>query len=134
MTPLHLLSLPGDYAIAQLPASAAIPEWATRGALFSITRTTDELSIVCRDQDVPLDLKVDRGWRCLRVVGKLEFTMVGVLASVCNPLAEIGVAVFVLSTFDTDFLLVKNNDIDRAAAALERAGHRVLSDLLTYLE
>jgi len=127
-TPLTILSLPDAFAIAQLPAGAAIPEWATRGPFLSITRTTDELSIVCRDEDVPAQVRAERGWRCLRVAGKLDFTVVGILASVIDPLAEAGVPVFVLSTFETDYMLIKERDFQRAVGALQAAGYLVASD------
>jgi len=96
--------------------------------LFSITRSTDELSIVCRDEDVQAAAKVERGWRCLRVAGKLDFAIVGVLASVIDPLAEAGVPVFVVCSFDTDYLLIMERDFQRALGALRAAGHRVAAD------
>jgi len=127
MTALTLLSLQDTLAIAQLPSDSAIPDWARRGRFFSITRTADELSIVCRDEDVPDEEKVERGWRCLRLAGKLDFAIVGVLASVIDPLAEVGIPVFVVSSFDTDYSLVKQSDFTRAVAALQGAGHRFVS-------
>jgi hypothetical protein len=125
-TSLTLVSLPDIYAIAQLPPSAAIPEWAASGPFVSITRTPDELSIVCRDSDVPADVKADRGWRGLRIAGKLDFALIGILASVVVPLADAEIAVFAVATFDTDYLLVRGRDFERASAILERAGHVVL--------
>ncbi len=129
MPSLTLLSLPDAFAVAQLPAGAAIPEWAMRGPFVSITRTTDELSIVCRDEDVPAEVRAGRGWHCLRVEGKFDFIMVGILRSVIDPLAEAGVAVFAVSTFDTDYFLVKQFELDEVKYVLRRAGHRVLSGL-----
>jgi hypothetical protein len=128
MISLTLVSLPNTFAIAQLPADAPIPDWATMGPFVSVTRTTDELSIVCRDEDVPRKVMVDHGWRALRVLGNLDFAMVGILASLVNPLAAAGIAVFTVSTFDTDYVLVKHCDFQRVTDALHRAGHRVLSE------
>jgi len=129
MMSLTLLRLPDTYAVAQLPADAAIPEWATRGLFFSITRTTDELSIVCREKDVPAEVRAGRGWRCLRVAGKLDFIMVGILRSVIDPLADFGIAVFAVSTFDTDYFLVKQFEFGEVVDALSLAGHSVFSSV-----
>ena len=124
MTPLNLKSLPGRLAVCKLAPDADIPVGLDEGALYSVTRTENELSIVCRDsQDLPG--KFERGWCCLEVEGPLEFTLVGVLASLTQPLAEAGVSIFALSTFDTDYLLVKETQFESALAALQAAGHRI---------
>jgi hypothetical protein len=117
----------GHFAICQLAAAAAVPEWATTGPFVSITRTDDELSIVCTERSVPEGTKCERGWRCLRVAGKMEFSVTGVLASLVSPLAEAGISVFAIATFDTDYLLVKELDLPNALAALTKAGHIVRS-------
>jgi gluconokinase len=123
---LTLIALHDTFAVARLPADVSIPEWATASPAFcSITRTPYELSIVCRDQDVPETVNAERGWRCLRVGGPLDFSLVGVLASLVNPLARACIPVFVASTFDNDYLLVKMRDFERAVSALEAAGHSV---------
>jgi GNAT superfamily N-acetyltransferase len=124
---LRLILLPGRYAVCRLPADAAVPAWAT-GEVVSISRTSDELSVVCRQEAVPEGVRREGGWRCLGVAGPLDFAQVGVLAALLVPLAEAGVAVFALSTFDTDYLLVKDTDRERALAALRRAGHEVGSE------
>jgi hypothetical protein len=128
MTILTLISLHDTFAIAQLPSDAEMPEWATRGRFFSMTRTARELSIVCTDADVPPDVTANRGWRCLRVAGTLDFALIGILASAINPLAEAGITVFALSTFDTDYLFIKESGFERAVTALRNAAHRVISD------
>src|SRR5262249_13951018 len=119
---LTLRVLPGRYAVCRLSAGANVPTWAT-GELVSVTRTPDELSIVCREDGVPSGAHSERGWRCLRVVGTLDFELVGLLAALLLPLAEAGVSVFALSTFDTDCLLVREADLTRAVGALQSAGH-----------
>jgi hypothetical protein len=96
-----------------------------RGDLFSVTRTADELSVVCRQEAVPEGIVCERGWRCLRVEGSMPFTIVGVLASLTTAVAKAGVAVFAFSTFDTDYLFVKEGDMPRAVASLRSAGHLV---------
>lgn len=121
--PLNLIVLDGTFAICRLGADATIPAWATAGQFFSITRTADELSIVCRQDAVPEGIVCERGWRSCRVAGTMPFSVVGVLASLTAPLAQAGISVFAVSTFDTDYLLVKEDDFEKAVVALERAKH-----------
>lgn len=122
---LTLLEVAGQFAVCKLPPASAIPEWATAGDLFSITRTGDELSVVCRQELVPTGTHAEAGWRCLRVAGAMPFTLVGVLAALTVPVANAGVGVFAVSTFDTDYLLVKAERFEEAVAALRGAGHTV---------
>jgi hypothetical protein len=119
-----LLVLPGRYAVCRLPTDAAVPTWAT-GDVVTITQTADELSVVCSEDAVPPEVRTEAGFRCLRVAGTLDFTLVGVLASLLVPLADAGVPVFAISTFDTDYLLLKETDLEKAVAALGAAGHQV---------
>lgn len=122
---LKLLGVAGSFAVCKLPIRSSIPPWAMLGDLFSVTRTADELSVVCRQEIVPEGIVCERSWRCLRVEGSMPFAMVGVLASLTTPVAKAGVGVFAFSTFDTDYLLIKANDMPRAVAALRTAGHLV---------
>jgi hypothetical protein len=122
---LALVVLEDVFAVCRLGGDEPIPPWALAGGLVSITRTAEELSIVCPQAVVPAEVRAERGWRCLRVAGTLAFSLVGVLAALTAPLAEAGVSVFAVCTFDTDYLLVKENDLGRAAEALRRHGHRV---------
>ena len=124
MTPSNLELLSGRFAICRLDPEAALPADLGQGSLFSVTRTENELSVVCRESGV-LPGEVEGGWRCLRVAGPLEFTQVGILAALTQPLADAGVSIFAVSTFDTDYLLVKEEQIDTAIAALRAAGHKV---------
>ncbi len=125
-THLSLTLLPDVYAICRLDATSAIPAWALGAAgLVSITRTGDELSVVCAEASVPNDVQSSRGWRCLRVAGPLDFALVGVLASLAVPLAAAGVSVFAVSTYDTDYLLIRELDVAAALHALHGAGHIV---------
>jgi hypothetical protein len=122
---LNLAWLQGAFAVCRLTADAPLPTWATAGEFLSITRTAGELSIVCPEEAVPQGVQCERGWRCLRVAGPLEFSLVGVLASLAVPLAEAGISIFVVSTFDTDYLLVKEEKQQQAAEVLRQAGHTV---------
>ena len=111
--------------MCRLEPGAPIPAWATAGDFFSIIRTADELSVVCRQDAVPEGIPCEWGWRCLRVAGAIPFSVVGVLASLTAPLAEAGISVFAISTFDTDYLLVKAEDLERAVDALRGQGHTI---------
>lgn len=124
MTALTLAILPDTFAVCRLAADAPIPAWA-RGDFISITRTRDELSIVCPQNDVPRDLKCERDWRALRVVGTLDFALTGILASLAMPMADADIPIFSISTFDTDYLLVQSRDLERALSALTQAGHTI---------
>lgn len=117
-----LEALPGSFAVCRLDAGAEIPGWAS-GEVASITRTPDELSIVCLQENVPEDTTCESDWRCLRVAGPLDFSMVGVIASLTGILAAANISVFVISTFDTDLLLVKQGDLEAAVDVFAAAGH-----------
>ena len=95
------------YAVCRLPADAAVPAWIENQPLVSMTRTPDELSIVCDQNRVPDHFEVEKDWALLQVVGPLDFAMTGIIASLTTPLAQAGIPVFVFSTFDTDYLMVK---------------------------
>ncbi len=122
---LTLRLVPGTFAVCRLPPTAAVPGWALGGPFASLTRTADELSVVCPEAAVPAGVDAEGGWACLGVVGPLAFALVGVLAALTRPLAEAGVSLFAVSTFETDYLLVKRAALAKALAALEAAGHRV---------
>jgi len=122
---LELSLLPGRFAILKLAPDARLPAWAARGSFRSVTRTCDELSIIVEEAHVPAGTQSQSGWRVLRVHGPFVLSEVGVLASLTAPLAETGISVFVVSTFDTDYLLVTGEQLTSAIVALDRAGHSV---------
>jgi hypothetical protein len=113
------------FAICHLAPDAAVPEWATQGQFVSITRTSDELSVIAEMAFVPTGLRSEVSWRVLKVRGPFDFSEVGVLASLVEPLAATGVSVFAISTFDTDYLLVQTSQLDEAVAGLRNASHTV---------
>ena len=117
----ELQLLTGNYVVCRLAPDEPVPAWAL-GDLVSTTRTPEELSIVCRDTDVPGDVQSEPGWRCLRVAGKLDFSLVGVIAKITTVLADAEISVFTISTFDTDYFLVREIDWDRAIEAWNEAG------------
>ena len=123
--PLELSLLPGHFAVCRLDPGASIPSWVLQGSFFSVTRTADELSIVCEKTLVPPGTRYEPNWRLLKVYGPFDFSQVGVLASLVGPLAEAGISLFTVSTFDTDYLLVASDNVEAAIAALVKSGHRV---------
>lgn len=124
-TTLTLTLLEEQLAVCRLDAAAEIPGWATAGLLFSVTRTADELSVVCPEGHVPVGVRCEKGWHVFELEGPFEFSEVGILSAVAAPLAEAGVGIFAVSTFDTDYVLVKGERVDVAADALRGWGHEV---------
>jgi hypothetical protein len=122
---LELTLLPERFAISRLASDAPIPQWATQGPFFSVTRTGDELSVVTELSRVPVGVQSQPGWRVLKVHGPFVLSEIGVLASLAAPLAEARISLFAVSTFDTDYLLVASETLPAAIAALERAGHTI---------
>jgi hypothetical protein len=128
---LTLTILPGRFAICRLPAAAPIPDWATQSWLVSITRTADELSVMCEEANVPPAMldgsqpgpKISKNWRALKLEGPFDFSEVGVLASVITPLADAGISISAVSTFDTDYLFVRGGDLQAATKILAAHGH-----------
>lgn len=128
---LNLFLLKGRFAVCRLAPKEQVPAWAfADGPFSSVTRTSGELSIVCKESAVPKGAKHEPGWRILKVEGPLDFALTGVLASMVDPLAKAGVSIFAISTFDTDYLMVKEQMIDRAVKALRAAGHQVKREWL----
>ena len=117
--------LPERLAICRLDPEDGIADWDPSAGLLSITFTETEISVVCEEAMAPPGAECERGWRCLRVDGPLDFEMVGVLASLTRVLAHAGISVFALSTYETDYLLVRGTMLDRAVETLEAAGHTV---------
>ena len=118
--------LPQGLAVCRLPGAAQLPSWALQDEFFSLTRTSDELSIVCEQPRVPNGVKAERNWVALKLEGPFPFSMTGVLASFIEPLAKHKVPIFALSTFDTDFVLIKRENMEAALRALAEAGHEML--------
>jgi uncharacterized protein len=123
---MHTLTLlPERYAVAQFPRNATIPISVMSADLFCVMKTHDELSIVCEENHLPEIGMIEGGWRMLKLQGPFPFEMTGVLASVLDPLAKVGVSIFSLSTYDTDYVMVKETQLDQAVQALRAAGHTI---------
>jgi hypothetical protein len=122
----RLRLLPDAYAVCSMEKNAPVPDWGTRGLFSSVTRTEDELSVVCPEAQVPGGVKKESGWKVLMVEGPLDFSLTGVLASLTAPLAREGISVFALSTYGTDYLLVKEEKLEKAIQALRGEGYEVM--------
>ena len=118
--------IPGPFAVCRLPANAAVPDWAWTGPFASVTRTADELSIVCLADSIPADVDFKHRWMCFKLAGPFAFSEVGILASFVDPLVEKGIPVFAVSTHDTDYVLVPEEFAGVAQGTLRDAGHELL--------
>ena len=120
-----LALLEDELAVCRLAPDAPIPDIAADAELVSLTRTRTELSVVCPVEAAPRGATVERGWRALGVAGPLDFALTGILASLTDPLAAAGVSIFAIATYDTDYVLVRADQLDAAIEALRAAGHEV---------
>lgn len=128
---MKLSILPERFAICRLLPQQPLPEWLSYvGTLVSVTCTSDECSIVCPEERVPQDVQSERGWKAIKVLGPLDFSLTGILASLATPLADKQIPLFALSTFDTDYLLVKETFIQQAQDVLTQSGHTFIETRL----
>ena len=123
--PLTFTLLPAVLSVCRLDAGSGVPDWALSGPFVSATRTADELSIICAEAAVPAGVVAAPGWRCLKLEGPFDFSATGLVASFSGALAGAGISLMVGCTYDTDYLLVRGDDLGRAIAALERGGFRI---------
>ncbi len=126
--PQTLYLLPQVFAICRLETESALPHWLQADHFFSITSTPDELSIVCLAESVPIDVQADRSWRCFKLQGPFEFSLTGILNSVTIPLSDADIGIFAVSTYDTDYVLVKEDALQQALSVLKDAGHTLHLD------
>ena len=120
---LTLSILPNHLAICRLSPDADIPAWSKNTEFYSITRSKDELSVICFNENAPLDVQAERDWRALKIQGRLDFSLTGILASLVSPLAEAEISVFAISTYDTDYVLVREKFLSQAISILKKEGH-----------
>jgi len=125
--PLKFRRISGSYAICRLPAADPVPDWAAGGPFTSVTRTPEELSIVCPAERVPSQHKPEIPWFCLKLEGPFPFSEVGILHSFIAPLAADGIPIFAISTYDTDYVFIQETFADRTLAALKHAGHQLVA-------
>lgn len=112
-------------AVCRMSPDSKMPSWRDEAEFFSLTRTPEKLSIVCSESSVPAEVKCEKGWRAIGIQGPLDFSLVGVLAGMTKPLAEAGVSVFATSTYDTDYVLVKDEQLELSTTALRGCGYEV---------
>lgn len=123
---LTMKLLKEKYGVCRLNKTELIPEWAKNSDFFSITKTSDELSIVCFEDNIPNDIKCEKDWRVLKIEGPLDFSLIGILASISTILAQKGISIFAISTYDTDYILIKNKNIDNAIDSLIKERYEVI--------
>ncbi len=121
---LKLLSTP--FAVLKLSPSEPIPTWATQSNHFFISKTSDELSIICPEQAVPSEVEASKAWRCFRVDGDLEFEQVGVVATVSKPIADAGISLFLVSTHDRDYVFVHVDSLEKAVETYKSIGFEII--------
>lgn len=126
MTTISLKRLEGSWAISRLAPTDPVPAWADGPGFASVSRDDEELSVVCREERVPADVRSDRGWACFKFLGPFAFDQTGILLSVIAPLSSAGIGIFAVSSFDTDHLLVKREHLERTLELLRAAGHRLV--------
>jgi len=124
---LTMKLLKEKFGVCRLSKDDLIPEWAEQGDFYSVTRTFDELSIVCYQKNIPSDIKCENDWRILKVEGPLDFSLIGILSSISLVLAREKISIFAISTYETDYILVKDKDIDNAVKALSKEKYEVVS-------
>ncbi len=123
---LTLKLLKDKYGVCRLDNTLPIPEWAEKGEFFSATRTSDELSIVCCEKNIPEDIKCEKNWRILKIEGPLDFSLIGILASISSILAERKISIFAVSTYDTDYILIRDSDVNDAVEALSAQKYNIV--------
>jgi hypothetical protein len=123
---LKFRQLPGPYAILRLSPDVPVPDWAMQGDFTSITRTAEELSIVCPADKIPKELASGPRWICFKLEGPFPFSQTGVLLSFIEPLSNNGIPIFAISTYDTDYVLVQEERGDAAVGVLREAGHELI--------
>jgi len=129
MSPRALLTLTlfsDRYAICRLDPNADVPPWSASGQFVSVSRTPDELSVVCPEANLPYGVACESGWRILKCEGPLDYSLPGIIASLAEPLADAGVPIFPIATCDTDYILVKEQHLETAINALTGYGHAVV--------
>jgi hypothetical protein len=122
---LQLSLLDEMYGICVFPNNTPIPEWVVTASWFSITRTRKELTIVCQQSIIPSDCEYNSDWRLFRIDGSFDLNQVGVISSLAVPLAQAGISIFVVSSYDTDYFLIKERHLDNAIAVLTEYGHTI---------
>ncbi len=120
---LTLSVIEGRLGICRLENDSEIPPWAQESNFFYVIRTSEELSVVCQENNIPADIRAERSWSCLKIEGPLDFGLTGILAKLSQVLADCGISIFAISTYDTDYVLVREKDLNNTVKALSEAGY-----------
>jgi hypothetical protein len=123
---LQFTQIPGSFAVCRILPASPVPPWGLEGRFFSVTSTADEVSIVCSSAKVPEDVQHEGGWACFELIGPFPFGETGILTSFIQPLSDRAIPIFAISTFDTDYVLVKEDSVERAVRVLHEAGHQLV--------
>lgn len=115
----------GKYVVCRLEKNEKIPTWINTEKFYSITKTEDELSIVCLDENIDENIKCEKGWRVLKIQGPLDFSLVGILSKISVILAENNISIFAISTYDTDYILVKEESIEKTIKVMTENGYNI---------
>lgn len=115
---LQMKLLDGTFGVCRLKREDNIPSWCLQSKVYSITRTEDELSILCDLRFIPQEIKCEKPWKALKLEGPLDFSLIGILSRISGLLAKNSISIFAISTYDTDYILVKEKDIDNAIKVL----------------
>ncbi len=122
---LNFIALNETFAVCKLPPNSDIPNWIYNNVFYSITHTPDELSLVCIQDTIPAEVRAEKDWKVFKVAGPLDFSLVGILSNISNTLAKSEISIFAISTFDTDYVLVKKKDYEKAKKAFVEQGHTI---------
>lgn len=114
-----------EYAVCRLNSNSKMPTWIDTKNFYSITKTDDELSVVCSNNNIPSDVKSEKEWRILKILGPLDFSLIGILSKISGLLADNKISIFAISTYDTDYILIKENDIKNACKILNCNGYEI---------
>jgi hypothetical protein len=124
---LTLIVLKDKYAIKKLHTNSDIPDWVNDSDFYSVTKTRDELSIVCKQQDpIKNVLNINKDWKILKLRGPLDFSSIGIIAAISGILKKNKIPIFTISTYETDYILVKNDDLNKTAASLKAKGYQII--------
>jgi len=127
MTKLDLVILKKKFAICQLSPKDSIPDPSKLGDFWSITKTEDEISIIVSEKIILQgNCKTEKGWRAIKIIGPLYFSLTGIIATLSTVLAKAGISIFAFSTYNTDYVLVKEKNLEQSKAVLEKSGHNII--------
>ena len=127
-TILTMKLLKDKYGVCRFDKNEQVPSWALKGDFYSITKTEDELSVVCLEENINGNIKYEDNWRVLKIEGPLDFSLVGILAKISGLMADNSISIFAISTYDTDYILIKNDKIENAINIFENNKYKIVRE------